>query len=152
MSLTFRPVFRVWMIVPLCAIGLLVWTDYARMQRVESVWCPLADNLLHFAVTGPATYRGSYNFYATHDRGLNYHSPGDPELQAEGGVMRAVIRTGFTQGIITVTASTEGMKPASASFASVEAAGSNCRRGTRISRNNDCKGTNRHGNSDDTEY
>ena len=138
MSLTFRPVFRVWMIVPLCAIGSLVWTDYARMQRVESVsptdaenavvdakgvWCLLADNLLHFAVTGPATYRGSYNFYATHDRGLNYHSPGDLELQAEGGVMRAVIRTGFAPGIITVTASTEGMKPASASFASVEAVG-----------------------------
>ena len=138
MSLTFRPVFRVWMIVPLCAIGSLVWTDYARMQRVESVsptdaenavvdakgvWCPLADNILHFAVTGPATYRGSYNFYATYDRGLNYHSPGDLELQAEGGVMRAVIRTGFAPGIITVTASTEGMKPASASFASVEAVG-----------------------------
>jgi beta-galactosidase len=72
-------------------------------------WCPLADNRLTFMVSGAADYRGSYNFYFTPDKPLGYHAPGDHELAAEGGLMRVAIRSTFSPGKVTVTATSPGL-------------------------------------------
>ena len=89
----------------------------AQVVDANGVWCPLADNNIRFTVTGAGTYRGSANFYVTPDKPLTYHAPGDPELQAEGGLMRVAIRTGFAPGVVQVKAEADGLKPGLTSFA-----------------------------------
>ena len=58
----------------------------------------------------PPRYEYSYNFYVTEGKPLSYHAPGDPELQAEGGLMRVAVRTTFTPGPITVRVMREDPK------------------------------------------
>ena len=82
-------------------------------------WCPLAENNLTFAVRGPGVYRGSYNFWATAGQPLHYHAPCDPELQAEGGMMKVAIRSTFLPGTVTVTATSPGLEGGSANFTTV---------------------------------
>lgn len=79
-------------------------------------WCPDADNNIQFSVTGDADYRGSYNFYVTPDKPVTYHSPGDHELAAEGGLMKVAIRSRFKSGPVTVHASSKGLGAGIASF------------------------------------
>ena len=86
-------------------------------------WCPLADNNITFTVSGPGTYRGSYNFWATPGKPLSYHAPEDPELQAEGGLMKVAVRSTFTPGTVTVTASSPGLAAGSATFQTVAVQG-----------------------------
>ena len=45
-----------------------------------------------------------------------YHSPGDPELQVEGGMTRIALRSQFTPGTVTVTATAPGLASGSVSF------------------------------------
>ena len=104
---------------PLCANGSDVAIITVTVVDAAGVWCPHADHTIRFTVSGPASYRGPYNFYATPDRGLCYHSPGDPELQTEGGVMRVAVRTGFNPGTITISAAADGLAPGSVSCESV---------------------------------
>ncbi len=66
--------------------------------------------------TDVAEYRGGTDHYVTDSQGLNYHSPGDPRLFAEGGVTRIAIRTTFKPGTVNVTASSPGLGSGSASF------------------------------------
>ena len=71
MSFSSRLNFRAWMIIPLCALGFLVWTDYGRIQRVESI----SNNDREDALVDPASPTG----YADGKRWLivpehNYHS------------------------------------------------------------------------------
>ena len=89
-------------------------------------WVPTANNNITFSVSGPATYMGGTEQYvqtgsdnwaltgplakATPVNTLDYHSPGDPELQAEGGLTRIAIRSQFTTGPVTVTAISPGLK------------------------------------------
>lgn len=82
----------------------------AKIVDSKGRWCPRANNTLHFSIDGNASYKGSYDFYITPDKGLFYHNPGDPELNAEGGLRRIVARTTFTPGKITVKASSPGLK------------------------------------------
>ena len=89
----------------------------AQVVDANGVWCPLADNNIRFTVTGAGTYRGSANFYVTPDKPLTYHAPGDPELQAEGGLMRVAIRAGFAPGAVQVKAEADGLESGLASFA-----------------------------------
>ncbi|MGE5529196.1 MAG: glycoside hydrolase family 2 protein [Patescibacteria group bacterium] len=84
-------------------------------------WCPHADHAIRFGVAGPGVYRGSYNFYATPGRGLHYHSPGDPELLAEGGLMRVAVRTTFTPGTIAIRAEADGLLPGEAECVAIAA-------------------------------
>ncbi|MBQ0114284.1 MAG: DUF4982 domain-containing protein [Bacteroidales bacterium] len=93
----------------LCANGSDAFTVKARIVDQQGRWCPLADNILTFEVEGEGVYKGSYNFYVTPDKGLSYHAPGDHELQAEGGLMRAAVRTTFKPGKITVRVSSPGL-------------------------------------------
>ena len=79
-------------------------------------WCPLADNNLRFTVTGAGIYRGSYNFYVAPGRALNYHAPGDFELQAEGGLMRVAVRTTLNSGTVKVTATADALAGGATSF------------------------------------
>ena len=90
----------------------------ARVVDKEGNWCPFADHMLHFEVEGEGVYKGSYNFYVTEGKPLEYHAPGDPELQAEGGMMRVAVRTTFTPGNIKVKVSAPGLQPGEASVRS----------------------------------
>lgn len=81
----------------------------AKVVDKAGRWCPWADNLLKFEVEGEGVYKGSYNFYVTDGKDLSYHAPGDTELQAEGGLMRAAVRTTFKPGKIKVKVSSEGL-------------------------------------------
>ena len=88
----------------------------AKIVDANGNWCPLADQNLTFSVSGPASYRGSYNFYIDDSKPVSYHAPGDTELQAEGGRMKVAVRTGFSAGEVTVTAAAEGLSSDSATF------------------------------------
>jgi hypothetical protein len=93
---------------------------------------PGANNVVTFAVSGPGTYRGGADSYVSFTPGQvprdqdgadpgnvlpqGYHAPGDPNLSAEGGLTRAVVRSQFTAGTVTVTASATGLRAGSASF------------------------------------
>jgi beta-galactosidase len=89
----------------------------AQIVDANGVWCPLADNTIRFTVNGAGTYRGSANFYVTPDKPITYHAPGDPELQAEGGLMRVAIRAGFAPGPVQVKAEADALESGLASFA-----------------------------------
>lgn len=92
-----------------------------RVVDRDGHWCPQANPLLHFEVDGEGVYKGSYNFYVTEGKPLSYHAPGDPELQAEGGLMRVAVRTTFTPGDITVRVTSPGLVPAQATTRSTKA-------------------------------
>jgi Glycoside hydrolase family 2 C-terminal domain 5/Glycosyl hydrolases family 2/Domain of unknown function (DUF4982)/Glycosyl hydrolases family 2, TIM barrel domain/Glycosyl hydrolases family 2, sugar binding domain len=91
----------------------------AMIVDKNGLWCPDADQNLHFSVEGPGQYRGSYNFYVDPSKPATYHAPGDPELQAEGGLMKVAVRSGFRPGKVTVTASSSGLLSGRASFSTV---------------------------------
>ena len=73
--------------------------------------CPLANDLIHFEVEGPAEWRGGIaqgkdNFILSKD------------LPVECGINRALIRSLTTAGTVRVTAKAEGLKSAEISFSS----------------------------------
>ncbi len=105
---------------PLRANGSDAVVVTARVVDKDGNWCPRADNLLRFDVDGEGVYKGGYNFYVTDGKDMGYHAPGDPELQAEGGLIRAAVRTTFTPGRITVTVTSPGLKPGTATVSSVK--------------------------------
>ncbi|MGO8721019.1 MAG: glycoside hydrolase family 2 protein [Acidobacteriaceae bacterium] len=88
----------------------------AKIVDQDGLWCPTADNNLRFSVSGPGNYRGSYNFYVVPGKPITYHSPGDTELQAEGGLMRVAIRSTFEAGTVHVTATANGLETGHAAF------------------------------------
>lgn len=92
----------------------------AKIVDKDGNWCPFADQNLNFSVSGPATYRGSYNFYVVDDQGKNYHAPGDHELQAEGGLMRITVRSGFVAGEVTVAVTADGLGTTETTYATTE--------------------------------
>ncbi len=95
---------------PLRANGSDAFIVNVRVGDKDGNWCLRADNLLYFDVSGEGVYKGSYNFYITEDEDMGYHAPGDPELRAEGGLMRTAVRTTFTPGPITVSVSSPGLR------------------------------------------
>ena len=71
--------------------------------------CPLANNLIHYDLDGPAEWRGGIaqgpdNYILARD------------FPVECGVNRAILRSTLQPGRITLTASAEGLKGASVSF------------------------------------
>jgi hypothetical protein len=103
----------------------------ATIEDANGNWEPLAADNITFSVTGPATYQGGTQQYvstntnafsnanSTYVGGIPdafYHSPGDPELQVEGGLTRIALRSQFTPGTVTVTATAPGLASGSASF------------------------------------
>lgn len=69
-----------------------------------------------FAVTGPVDYHGGSQQLVTPGQGLHYHAPGDHELQFEGGMTKIALRTQFTTGPVTVTATSPGLGSGQVSF------------------------------------
>jgi beta-galactosidase len=99
----------------------------AQVQDANGNVVPTASNLITFAVTGPVTYlggtqqlvsTGSDAYSTTGGRSaVNYHAPGDPELQAEGGLAKIALLSQFTTGTVTVTATSPGLAAGTATFA-----------------------------------
>jgi len=109
----------------------IVLTVVPELTKPNGNWEPLASDLVTFSVTGPATYQGGTEQYlstntnayseanSTYIGGVPdafYHSPGDPELQVEGGMTRIALRSQFTAGTVTVNATAPGLASGSASF------------------------------------
>ena len=91
----------------------------AKVVDAQGNWVPTANNLITFAVTGPGTYRGGSDQLVTAGQPLTYHSPGDPELQAEGGMCKVAVRAQFTPGTVTVTATSPGLGAGTGTFSVV---------------------------------
>jgi len=107
----------------------------ARVVDANGVVVPTdnTDNLT-FSVSGPATYKGGSEAYVSAGTDAyvsssansfgtgygvpawGYHAPGDPELQVEGGMTKVVVRSQFTPGQVTVTASAPGLVSGSIPF------------------------------------
>jgi beta-galactosidase len=103
----------------------------ATIEDANGNWEPLASDNVTFSVSGPATYQGGTEQYlSTNTNAYSnanssyvggvpdafYHSPGDPELQVEGGMTRIAVRSQFTAGNVTVTATAPGLASGSATF------------------------------------
>jgi beta-galactosidase len=103
----------------------------ATIEDANGNWEPLAADNITFSVTGPATYQGGTQQYvSTNTNAFSnanstviggvpdafYHAPGDPELQVEGGLTRIALRSQFTTGTVTVTATAPGLASGSATF------------------------------------
>jgi beta-galactosidase len=72
-------------------------------------WCPTDTGLVTWSVTGPASYRGGSDQLVTAGKGHGYHAPGDQELAIEGGMAKVAVRSLFTPGTVTVTATVNGL-------------------------------------------
>jgi hypothetical protein len=112
----------------------------AQVEDASGNLVPTAADNVTFSVSGPATYMGgtqqlvadpSWTSYyqdafsqanSTVIGGLPYaffHSPGDPELNFEGGLQKIALRSTFTPGSVTVTASAPGLTGSSVTLTSV---------------------------------
>ncbi|HMG54753.1 MAG TPA: DUF4982 domain-containing protein, partial [Kofleriaceae bacterium] len=91
----------------------------AEVQDANGHVVPTAANLLTFSVSGPATYLGGTQQYVATGSdaystsggrsAVNYHAPGDTELQAEAGLAKIALLSQFTAGTVTVTATAPGL-------------------------------------------
>ena len=88
----------------------------ANVVDAQGNLCPLANDLVTFSVSGPGNYRGGTDQFVTAGKPLGYHAPLDPELQAEGGMCKVAVRSTFTPGTVTVTATSGGMGQGTTSF------------------------------------
>jgi beta-galactosidase len=98
----------------------------AQVQDANGNWVPTAANNVTFSVSGPATYMGgtqqlvqtgsdAYSTAPGHTL-WNYHSPGDPELQFEGGMTKVALLSQFTTGTVTITATAPGLAAGTTSY------------------------------------
>ncbi len=88
----------------------------ATVVDAQGNWVPTASNPVTFAVSGPGTYRGGSDQLVTAGQPQTYHSPGDPELNAEGGMCKVAVKAQFTAGTVTVTATSPGLTSGSTTF------------------------------------
>lgn len=112
----------------------------AQVEDANGNIVPTAADNVTFTVSGPATYMGgtqqlvadpSWTTYyqdafseanSTVLGGLPYaffHSPGDPELNFEGGLQKIALRSTFMPGTVTVTATAPGLAGGSVTLTSV---------------------------------
>ena len=83
----------------------------------KGIWCPAANNLVTFSVTGgPGDYRGGSDQLVTAGKPIGYHSPLDHELSAEGGMCKVAVRSTFISGTVTVSATSPGLGAGSVSY------------------------------------
>ena len=90
----------------------------AQVVDANGVVVPNASNLITFSVDNPAVadYRGGWDHIVTMDKPVGYHSPGDHELAAEGGLTRIAIRSTFQTGHVTVSATSPGLGGGATSY------------------------------------
>jgi hypothetical protein len=89
----------------------------ATIVDAQGNWCPTSTPNVTFSVSGPGNYRGGAD-NNTSAGGLFAHSPGDHELTAEGGMCKVAVRSTFTPGTVTVSATSGGLS-GSATFTTV---------------------------------
>ncbi|HMD68190.1 MAG TPA: DUF4982 domain-containing protein [Chitinivibrionales bacterium] len=88
----------------------------ATVVDANGVWCPTANNDITFAVTaGDVEYRGGTQAYVFNGA-LTFRSPLDPTLQAEGGLQKIAVKSRFTPGTVTVTASATNLTTGTVSY------------------------------------
>jgi hypothetical protein len=90
----------------------------AKVVDAQGNWVPTASNNVTFAVTGPGYYCGGAD-NNTGGGGAYYHAPFSPELTAEGGMCKVAVRSTFTPGIVTVTATAGGLAQGTTTFTTV---------------------------------
>jgi hypothetical protein len=94
-------------------------TDAAVIQATivdaKGNWCPTDSGIITWSVAGPATYRGGSDQFVTGGQGYGYHAPLDPNLDIEGGKASVAVRSQFTTGTVTVTATVAGLPQPTAS-------------------------------------
>ena len=71
--------------------------------------CPTDDDKVDFTISGPGVWRGGYNSGKTDSTNNLY-------LNTECGINRVSVRSTFSAGVITVTASRPGLKSAQVTF------------------------------------
>ena len=88
----------------------------ATVVDANGVWCPTANNDITFTVTaGDVEYRGGTQAYVLNGA-LTFRSPLDPTLQAEGGLQKIAVKSRFTAGTVTISASAAGLTTGTASY------------------------------------
>jgi hypothetical protein len=87
----------------------------ATVVDANGNWCPTDSHIVTFSVTGPGNYRGGAD-QMIGPGGANYHAPGDPNLSAEGGMCKVAVRSTFSPGVVTVTATSPGLGQGTAAF------------------------------------
>ena len=89
----------------------------ATIVDANGVWCPTATGNITWSVAGPATYRGGSDQFCigTPGQNMGVHSPLDPELAIEGGMAMVAVRSQFTTGNVTVSATVNGLATPTAS-------------------------------------
>ncbi len=103
----------------LCADGRDVAGVTVQVVDPAGVVVPDADHLIHFAVQGPATIIGVDN-----GDPFSHASYQGNERQAFHGLALAIVRSTREAGVIQVTATTAGLKPATLTLRSTPAAAS----------------------------
>ncbi|SEO85836.1 Glycosyl hydrolases family 2, TIM barrel domain [Luteibacter sp. UNC138MFCol5.1] len=104
----------------------------ARVVDKNGNWVPTASQKVTFDVDSGAslvTFNGGTQQYVDYSAGEvpdqgggiaepihSYHSPGSHELQFEGGLQKIALRTKFTTGTVTVSASAPGLVAGHTSF------------------------------------
>ncbi|GGP27911.1 hypothetical protein GCM10010971_37300 [Silvimonas amylolytica] len=88
----------------------------AKVVDAQGNLVPTAADNINFTVSGPATYMGGSEQYVTAGQPLTYHSPGDPQLQVEGGMTKIALRSQFTAGSVTITATAPGLQTGTVSY------------------------------------
>ncbi len=118
----------------------------ARVVDAQGILVPTARQNITFSVSALGNYRGGtqqrvtspaelaqigylsageladYNNPAGPNRAAlehkiaSYHSPDSPELQIEGGLQRVAVRSRFTPGVVTVSATAPGLAGAQTTF------------------------------------
>jgi beta-galactosidase len=91
-------------------------------------WCPTASGNMTWSVSGPGNYRGGADQLVTAGQPLGYHSPLDKELAIEGGMCKVAVRTTFTPGTVTITATSPNLGTGTTSFDVVALDGTPVRR------------------------
>ncbi len=112
----------------------------AQVEDAHGNLVPTAADNVTFSVTGAATYMGGTQQLVADPTWTDYyqdafskansnviqgvpyaffHAPGDPELNFEGGLQKIALRSTFTPGSVTVTATAPGLASGSVTFSSV---------------------------------
>ena len=88
----------------------------ATIVDAQGNWCPTSTPNVTFSRVRARQLprrRGQQHFGR---RRVRYHSPGDHELTAEGGMCKVAVRSTFTAGTVTVNANSPGLCQGTASY------------------------------------
>ena len=88
----------------------------ATVVDASGNWCPTDSHLVTFSVGGPGSYRGGSDQFVDATKPVTWHAPMDHELTAEGGMCKVAVRSTFTTGTVTVSATSPGLGSGSVSY------------------------------------